>query len=100
MLPRIENLGVKHLNIGEIEVNKYNLANILKKLPQAQIYACYEYHLYDEGLVCDLLEDHTQQKYNFSILDCNSLVKLSQRGPAKELCLTMDQGFIQKSHNK
>lgn len=97
MLPRLQTLGVKHLNIGEIEVNRNNLAQILKKIPKAKIYACYEYHLYDEGLVYDLIAEHIRQKYSFSILDCNSLVKLSQRGPAKDLGLYIDQKFIQNS---
>jgi len=86
MLPIIEDIGVKHLNIGEIEINKYNYKRISKIMPHAEIYQCYETHLYDGGLVYDIIEEVIRKKYSYSVLDCNCFVKSIQRSPAKYAC--------------
>ncbi|MCX5694741.1 MAG: radical SAM protein [Candidatus Omnitrophica bacterium] len=83
MLPLIEDIGVKHLNIGEIELNKYNYERISKIMPHGEIYQCYETHLYDGGLVYDIIEEVIRKKYSYSVLDCNCFVKSIQRSPAK-----------------
>ena len=43
-------------------------------------------HLYDEGLVYDLMEEVVAKGYSFSVLDCNSFVKTIQRSPGKLVC--------------
>jgi uncharacterized protein len=86
MLPIIEGIGVKHLNIGEIEVNQYNYNRISKIMPQGKIYQCYQTHLYDNGLVYDIIEEVLRKRYTYSVLDCNCFVKSIQRSPAKDAC--------------
>jgi len=86
MLPIIEDIGVKHLNIGEIEVNRYNYKRISKIMPHGEAYQCYATHLYDNGLVYDIIEEVIRKKYSYSVLDCNCFVKSIQRSPAKYTC--------------
>ncbi|MFH1641084.1 MAG: hypothetical protein ABIA66_03865, partial [Candidatus Omnitrophota bacterium] len=85
MLPIIEGIGVKHLNLGEIEIRRDNFNRITKILPDAEIYQCYEMHLDDGGLVYDIIEEVLKQKYSYSVLDCSSFVKNIQRSPAKSV---------------
>lgn len=83
MLPIIDDMGVKHLNLGEIEVTSDNYAAIEKLLPKGEIYPCYEMHLYDEGLAYDIMEEVITNNYSYSVLDCNCFVKSIQRGKAR-----------------
>ncbi|OGW83557.1 MAG: hypothetical protein A2987_04110 [Omnitrophica bacterium RIFCSPLOWO2_01_FULL_45_10] len=83
MLPKIEDMGVKHLNIGEIEVNSANFKKISRIMPEGEIYQCFEMHLYDNGLVYDIIEEVIKRRYSYSVIDCNCFVKSMQRGPAK-----------------
>lgn len=83
MLPIIASLGVKHLNLGEIEVNRFNYNRLTRILPRGKIYQCFEMHLYDEGLTYDIIEEVLKKKYNYSVLDCSCFVKNIQRSPAK-----------------
>ena len=85
MLPIIENMGVKHLNIGEIEIDSFNAETIGAALPNAEVYQLHAIHLYDGGLVYDLMEEVAAQGYSFSILDCSAFVKSMQRAPGKWL---------------
>ncbi len=86
MLPRLEEVGVKHLNIGEIEIRPQNIKKIGELLPNAKIYQSYEMHLYDGGLVYDLMEDVIERGFSYSVLDCNSFVKSIQRTGGKWIC--------------
>jgi len=83
MLSIIDGLGVKHLNLGEIEISRQNYKRVAKVLPEGVMYQCYEMHLYDGGLVYDIIEEVLRKKYSYSVLDCNCFVKTMQRGPAK-----------------
>jgi len=83
MLPRIQDIGVKHLNITEIEIKKSNFKMISEVLPDGEICQCGELQLYDNGLVYDLMEDVIKNNYTFSVLDCNCFVKSIQRTPGK-----------------
>jgi pyruvate formate-lyase activating enzyme-like uncharacterized protein len=85
MLPRIEDIGVKHVNITEIEINKNNFTSISQAFPNGEICQCGELQMYDNGLVYDLMEEVVRQKYTFSVLDCNCFVKSIQRTPGKWL---------------
>ncbi|MBF0524964.1 MAG: hypothetical protein HQK56_07690 [Deltaproteobacteria bacterium] len=85
MLPVLHDLGVRHLNLGEIELTKANITRILEVLPDAEIYQCHEIHLYDGGLAYDLIEEVVAKGYSYSVLDCSSFVKCIQRGPGKNV---------------
>jgi pyruvate formate-lyase activating enzyme-like uncharacterized protein len=86
MLPLIDDIGVKHLNLGEIEIRQHNYNKIAEILPDGEIYQCFEMHLYDGGLVYDIFEEVLRKNYSFSVLDCNCFVKSIQRAPAKLVC--------------
>jgi pyruvate formate-lyase activating enzyme-like uncharacterized protein len=96
MLPIINDLGVKHLNLGEVEITAYNYNRIAKLLPDAEIYQCFEMHLYDGGLTYDLMEEVLIRKYSFSILDCGCFVKSFQRAPAKFVAHEEPVGLMAK----
>ncbi|MDD5356288.1 MAG: radical SAM protein [Candidatus Omnitrophica bacterium] len=83
MLPIIESIGVKHLNIGDIVVNKFNYKTINRSLPDAEIYQCSEMYLYDNGLVYDIIEKALEKGYSYSILDCSCFVKSIQHSYGK-----------------
>lgn len=85
MLPIINDIGVKHLNLGEIEVTKCNYNEIAEMMPRGEIYQCFEMHLYDGGLTYDVIEEILKRKYSYSVLDCSCFVKSIQRSPAKEV---------------
>jgi len=83
MLPRIQDIGVKHLNITETEINKNNFKRISEALPDGEICQCGELQFYDNGLVYDLMEEVIKKNYSYSVLDCNCFVKSIQRTPGK-----------------
>ena len=72
MLPRIESIGVRHLDICEVEVTKNNIQELHALFPEGRMYKNLAYHLYDEGLAYDLIEEVIKREYTFSIVDCNS----------------------------
>ena len=96
MLPIIDDMSVKHLNLGEIEITKYNYRKIAKILPKGEIYQCYEMHLYDGGLAYDIIEEVLKKKYSYSVLDCSCFVKNIQRSPAKFIHHEDIKGLIAK----
>jgi len=75
MLPRIEDIGIKHVDIIEIKLNRFNFARISTLLPEGEICQCGELQLYDGGLVYDLIEEVIKKRYSYSVLDCNCFVK-------------------------
>ena len=72
MLPRLEAMGAKHLDICEVEITEHNLQRLHELYPDGRMYRNLSYHLYDEGLVYDLIEEVLAKKYSFSVIDCNS----------------------------
>ena len=106
MLPIIEDIGVKHLNIGESDINQFNYRRISKALPNGETYHCYELHLYDGGLAYDIVEEVLKKKYSYSVLDCNCFVKSIQRSPAKWTShqdirgLCADSNQIKRANNR
>jgi pyruvate formate-lyase activating enzyme-like uncharacterized protein len=83
MLPIIEDIGVRYLNIGETEITIHNYEKISKILPNGEIYQCYGINLYDDGLVYDIMEEILRKKYSYSVLDCGCFAKSIQRAPGK-----------------
>lgn len=85
MLPIIDDIGIQHLNIGQIEITKYNYHKISKVIHDVEIYQCWGFYLDDGGLVYDIIEEVLKKNYSFSVLDCNCFVKSIQRSPGKRL---------------
>lgn len=85
MLPKIADMGVKHLNLAEVEINQFNYRIISKKLPLGEIYQCGTIYLYDDGLVYDLMEEVLRKKFSYSVLDCSGFVKSIQRSTGKHI---------------
>jgi hypothetical protein len=80
ILPRLEEIGITHLNLVEVQITEHNKKRIEKAYPEARYYKDYFYHIYDEGLAYDIIEEKIKQKYSFSVLDCNSGVERSRNG--------------------
>ncbi len=93
MLPRIQDLGVKHLNIGQIEVTGDNHGRIQQVLPDAEVYQHHNLVLDDGGLVYDLIQEILERDYSFSVLDCNCFVKSIQRAPFKHVMHASVEGL-------
>lgn len=74
-LPVLNDLGVKHMNLVEVQITQYNKPDIEKEYPEGRIFKDHFYHLYDEGLVYEVMEEVEKNNYNFSVLDCNSTVE-------------------------
>jgi pyruvate formate-lyase activating enzyme-like uncharacterized protein len=72
MLPRLEAIGAKHLDMCEVEITENNIQRLHALLPDGRMYKNMAYHLYDEGLVYDLIEEVIRRNYTFSVIDCNS----------------------------
>jgi pyruvate formate-lyase activating enzyme-like uncharacterized protein len=83
MLPKLQQIGVKHLNIGEVQITYENRERIEALLPEAEIYQNGLINLDDGGLVYELMAEVIKQDYSYSVLDCNSLVKGIQTSPGK-----------------
>ncbi len=93
-LPILNEMGVKHLNLGEIELKKHNIDRISALLPDGEMYQGYELHLDDGGLTYDLMEEVAVKNYSYSVLDCNCFVKSLQRGRAKRVCHESVEGLF------
>ncbi len=74
-LPLYNSIGIKHLNLVECQVTSDNKEYLEKKYPQGRIYRDNLWHLYDEGMVYDIMEERVKNGYKFSIIDCNSRVE-------------------------
>jgi pyruvate formate-lyase activating enzyme-like uncharacterized protein len=79
MLPVIEEMGVKHLNICQVEITSdAQLRNIETSLGEVSIYQAFYPVMDDAGLVEDIMREHLEKGYAFSLLDCNGFVKQSR----------------------
>ncbi len=83
MLPIIEKIGVKHLQMCVVEVYPNNMSAIFADHPNGLFYHDHLFHLYDEGLVYDIMEEVIKKKYNFSVLDCGPESHRIQKAPSK-----------------
>jgi len=82
-LPIFEDIGVQHLNIVECQVTEHNIDNIEKTYgfdDEVGIFKDYFWHLYDNGMVYNIMEEVIAKDYSFSILDCNSGVERCRHG--------------------
>ena len=78
MLPIIQDIGVTHLDICQIEiVSKAQLGRIEKALGSIELYQAFYPVMDDGGLVEDIMREVLDRRYTYSVLDCNGFVKQS-----------------------
>lgn len=90
LLPILEDCGGKHLDIVEIQLTQHNFNDIQRHYPNGRYYKDYFYHLYDEGLVYDIMEEVISKKYNFSVIDCSSAVERCRQGKFQSVGFRME----------
>ena len=79
MLPIIEDIGVKHLDICQIEIaSKAQLRRIEKALGEIELYQAFYPVMDDGGLVEDIMKEVLERGYSYSVIDCNGFVKQSR----------------------
>jgi pyruvate formate-lyase activating enzyme-like uncharacterized protein len=79
MLPIIEDIGVKHLDICQIEIaSKAQLSRVDKALGKIELYQAFYPVMDDGGLVEDIMKEVLDRGYSYSVLDCNGFVKQSR----------------------
>ncbi len=106
MLPILDSVGGKHLDMVEVQISDHNYKGIGKDYPEDKwrVFKDYFYHFYDEGLVYDIMEEVIDKKYGFSVIDCNSAVERCRQAKAnqpfrpriqdlKGMCADWDYGF-------
>lgn len=75
-------IGINHLDIIECKITKDNMEYLETTYPKGKMYRDVYWHLYDEGMVYDIIEEVKRKAYIMSVIDCNSRV---------EGCRTADQ---------
>jgi uncharacterized protein len=75
LLPALDAIQVKHLNLVECQVTSFNLEYLSRMYPEGRIYRDLLWHLYDESMVYDIMEEVLKKNYKFSVIDCNSRVE-------------------------
>ena len=79
MLPMIEDIGIKHLDICQIEIaSQAQLMKIENALGEVELYQAFYPVMDDGGLVEDILKEVLDSGYSYSVLDCNGFVKQSR----------------------
>lgn len=78
-LPIFEEIGIKHFNLIECQVTPDNYAYLDKAYPEGRYYRDELWHLYDEGMVYDIMEEKIKKNYSFSMIDCNSRVEVCRQ---------------------
>jgi pyruvate formate-lyase activating enzyme-like uncharacterized protein len=79
MLPIIEDIGIKHLNICQVEVaSKRQLQRMEKALGEIKLYQAFYPVVDDGGLVEDIIKEVLAKGYSYSVIDCNGFVKQSR----------------------
>jgi pyruvate formate-lyase activating enzyme-like uncharacterized protein len=83
LLPRLDAMGVRHLNLQEVEITRHNRPRIAARQPGAEVYLSHGVFLDDGGLAYECMAEAVARRFRFSVLDCSSLVKQYQRAPGK-----------------
>ncbi|PPD59177.1 hypothetical protein [Dehalogenimonas etheniformans] len=79
MLPIIEDIGVKHLDICQIEIySAEQLEKIVKTVGDVELYQAFYPMMDDGGLVEDIMREVLDKGYSYSVIDCNGFVKQSK----------------------
>ncbi len=88
MLPILEDSGVQHLDICQVEiVNPSGLARIAQALPDAEVYQGHWLMLDDGGMVEEIMQEVVEKAYSYSVLDCNAFVKQVYANKCMKDCL-------------
>jgi pyruvate formate-lyase activating enzyme-like uncharacterized protein len=75
-LPVFNDIGIKHLNLIEAAITQWNINSIMNSYPEAEVYHSHSGLAIDDGgLVYDLMERTISKNYNFSVLDCHTLIR-------------------------
>ena len=76
-LPMLEELGLDHLDLIELHLTEHNWDAMCRLFPgdEYAAYKDYFYHLYDNGMTYDIMEECIRRQYHFSVIDCNSGVE-------------------------
>ena len=89
-LPMLEELGLSHLDLIELHLTEYNW-DAMQKLFPGDGYAAYKdyfYHLYDNGMTYDIMEECIRRGYHFSVIDCNSGVERCRNNLDQDVCFS------------
>ena len=79
MLPIIEDIGVKHLDICQVEIaSQDQLRRIEKSLGEIELYQAFYPVMEDGGMVEDIMREVLEKSYSYSVIDCNGFVKQSR----------------------
>jgi len=88
ILPILADCGGKHLDMVENQLTVDNI-KALKQQSNFRYYKDYFYHMYDEGLVYDVMEEVIAKGYGYSVLDCNSGVERCRHGKTQNVLFDM-----------
>lgn len=80
MLPRLEDLGVDHLNLTSVDINNNNK----DRISTGSYYKAYNNVLDDDGLVYDIMRTVIDKKYSYSVFDLNNFVVMHSQGEARQ----------------
>lgn len=75
LLPFFNEVGLDHLDLVECQVTPFNIDYLSRTYPNGRIYRDLLWHLYDEGMSYDIMEERLKNNYKFSVIDCNSRVE-------------------------
>lgn len=89
-LPILEDVGGCHMNLVETQLTQHNYPEINRIYPQGRYFKDYFYHLYDEGMVYDIMEKVLAEGYHFSVLDCNSGIERCRHGKYQNVGFNME----------
>jgi pyruvate formate-lyase activating enzyme-like uncharacterized protein len=92
MLPLLDKIGVKHLQMCMVEVYEHNIASIYNDYPKGLFFHDTLLHMYDEGLVYDIMREVLEKKYKFSVLDCSNEVHRLSKGKSKHVATIYEDG--------
>ncbi len=87
-LPVFDEIGLDHLDLIELHLTEYNFDDMDKLLPGDEFlaYKDYFYHLYDNGMTYDIMEEVLKNNYCFSVMDCNSGVERCRNNLDQDVC--------------
>ncbi len=89
-LPMLEELGLSHLDLIELHLTEHNW-DAMQRIFPGDDYAAYKdyfYHLYDNGMTYDIMEECISKNYHFSVIDCNSGVERCRNHLDQDVCFS------------
>lgn len=91
-LPLLEACGVDHLDLIELHLTEHNYKPLEQLLSSDDylVYKDYFYHLYDNGMTYDIMEECIRNDWHFSVIDCNSGVERCRNHQDQDVCFSWD----------